>query len=205
MRFDGVDDERAASGMSRPGRPRSARNGESPSIHRDRNRRGCFCAGGRGHLARVRRARVRPLNGPSIKVQRIGTRKDKAGTQTGKRNIIVLSIRPAAVRRSLITPARSHLPRAQRGGNQAGRPPMSITQSKCMTRFGRGVDALAAACANARVQNFDRHETSLPAQPSAMLPPTAPSYCPSPIRPSASVRRPFAGCGRGALLSFLPA
>ena len=114
---------------------------------------------------------MRPLNGPSIKVQRIGTRKDKAGTQTGKRNIIVLSIRPAAVRRSLITTARSHLPRAQRGGNhQAGRPPMSITQSKCMTRFGRGVDALAAACANARVQNFDRHETSLPAR-------SAPSHC----------------------------
>ena len=41
--------------------------------------------------------------------------------------------------------------------------------------------------------------------PPARLPPTAPSYCPSPIRPSASVRRPFAGCGRGALLSFLPA
>ena len=41
--------------------------------------------------------------------------------------------------------------------------------------------------------------------PPARLPPTAPSYCPSPARPSASVRRPFAGCGRGPLLSFLPA
>ena len=126
---------------------------------------------------------MRPLNGPSIKVQRIGTRKDKAGTQTGKRNIIVLSIRPAAVRRSLITPAQSHLLRAQRGGNQAGRQAgHPIAQSKCITRFGRGVDA-HAACAHARVHNFDRHETSLPARP----PPTAPSYCPSPVRPSVCV------------------
>ena len=80
---------------------------------------------------------------------------------------------------------------------------MSLTQSECMTRFGCGVDALAAASAHARMQNFDRHETSLPARPRP-----APSHWAILLplsRPSASVRRPFAGCGRGALLSFLPA
>ena len=89
---------------------------------------------------------MRLLNGLSIKVQRNGTSKDKAGTSTtrprrsGKakhHRIVDLAVRP------LITSdpsTRSHLPHAQRP--QLG-PPMSITQSKCMTRFGRGVVALA--------------------------------------------------------------